>query len=142
MSGSFHEHRFFQLLIGLQFQSIHKISNLGLVWFGFVLGLGFTKFYTQPSIVHYVLFCCLIQPDRYSVATAVVTTGSNWAVGIFMGYRRMKSRPSTMSFCLMMSYGSPVRRVTHGLRRQVTEKSLATHATRLFPLTGLLLLVP
>jgi hypothetical protein len=52
--------RFFQLLIGLQFQSIHKISNSGLVWFGFELGLGFTKFYTQPSIVHYVLFCNLI----------------------------------------------------------------------------------
>jgi hypothetical protein len=56
---------FFQLLIGLQFQSVHKISNsglvwLGLVWFGFELGLGFTKFYTPPGIVHYVLFCCLI----------------------------------------------------------------------------------
>jgi hypothetical protein len=47
-------------------------------------------------------------PDGYSLATAIVTTSSNRVVGILAGYRHMESRLSTMSFCPVMSYGSPV----------------------------------
>ncbi len=51
------------------------------------------------------------QPDGYSTATAIATTGSNGAVGILIGYRHVKSHPSTMSFCPVMSYGSPGHRI-------------------------------
>ncbi len=44
----------------------------------------------------------------HSMATAIAITGSNQAVGVVTGYRHMKSNPSTMSFCLVASYGSPV----------------------------------
>jgi hypothetical protein len=45
-------------------------------------------------------------PDGYSAATAIVTTGSNWVIGLLMGSGCVKARSSTMSFCLVTSYGS------------------------------------
>jgi hypothetical protein len=38
----------------------------------------------------------------------IATTGSNWAIGVLMGYRHMKSCLSTISFCLVTSSGSLV----------------------------------
>lgn len=37
------------------------------------------------------------QPDGYSAITKIMTTSSNRAVGIFMGYGHVKTYPSTMS---------------------------------------------
>lgn len=46
------------------------------------------------------------RPDGYSAATAIVTTGSNWVIGLLMGSGCVKAHSSTMSFCLVTSYGS------------------------------------
>jgi hypothetical protein len=48
------------------------------------------------------------RPDGYSAATAIVTTGSNWVIGLLMGSGLVKSRSSTTSFCLVTSYDSVV----------------------------------
>jgi len=48
----------------------------------------------------------------------------------------------TMLFCLVMLYRSPVCRGTLGSGGGLEKKSIAAHAAQLFPLTGLLLLLP
>jgi len=92
--------------------------------------------------VHYVvpftmLFCSLCCSVHYVVLFTMLFRPLCCSVHYVV--------PSTMLFCSLCCFvrwcllaHRFVRRVTHGSRKPVTEKSLLTHAARLFPLTGLL----
>lgn len=101
---------FFQILL----------SSLSVFWWWSVTHLQFA-----PKYVGFFWWCGVIVfvdswwvrscihpalgwPDGCSVAMVVMTIGSNRAVGVCMGYGCVKSCPSTISFCLVASYGSLV----------------------------------
>ncbi len=80
---------------------VHNRFTGGFWWCGITI---FVENWWVPSHIHPVLGW----QDEYSMATTIATTGSNWPIGVLAGYGRVKSHPSTMSFCPMTSYGSSV----------------------------------
>jgi len=90
-------------LFWIPFNNIH--GGGGGLPFGWCGVIAFTQSRRVTSCIHPVLGW----PDRYSTTMAIIAnTGSNWAVGIRTGYKRMEPHPSTILFCPMMSYGSSV----------------------------------
>ncbi len=79
----------------------HNQFTGGFWWHGVIT-------FVQSSWVTSCIRSLLGQPDGYSAITMIMTTSSNWAVGVFTGYGHVKSYPSTRSFRSVTFYGSLV----------------------------------